>query len=101
MAFRPNNLAMLQTVGFKDEIPSDLTSNSLRMWAYKSEDLSSVIDTSGYFNEAVDLLKVGDAIWGLTNVTVNPAYGWFVVKANNGTTVDVANISSVGLANSD
>ena len=41
--------------------------NAPQMWSYTSTDAKTDIDASGYFNDASDLLKVGDLIyhkWG-------------------------------------
>ena len=36
--------------------------NAPQMWSYKSADAIADINTSGYFNDASDVLKVGDLI---------------------------------------
>ena len=37
--------------------------NAPQMWSYKSADAILTVNTSGYFNDASDVLKVGDLIY--------------------------------------
>ena len=89
MAYEPNNLSALAYA------------NGFTLWHYKSSDLSANIDTTGYFNDAANMLRVGDFILANTAINATVSSGVFVVRANDGEAVDVANISSFGLANSD
>lgn len=75
--------------------------NGFTLWHYKSPDAAADIDTSGYFNGAVAMLRPGDFI--LTNASTNGTVesGVLVVKTNTGTVVDVANLSTFGPINSD
>lgn len=89
MAYDPNNLSALTYA------------NGFTLWHYKTADLSADIDTTGYFNEAATMLRIGDFIMANTAIDATVSSGVFIVRANNETGVDVANISSFGLANTD
>ncbi|NJO36281.1 MAG: hypothetical protein HC871_00130 [Rhizobiales bacterium] len=89
MAYDPNNLSALTYA------------NGFTLWHYKTADLAADVDTTGYFNDAASMLRIGDFILSNTAITGTIASGLFVVKSNTGTSVDVSNISSFGLANTD
>jgi outer membrane protein assembly factor BamB len=89
MAYDPNNLSALSYA------------NGFTLWHYKTPDLSADIDTSGYFDEAVNMLRIGDFIMANTAINATVSSGVFIVRANSEIGVDVANISSFGLANTD
>lgn len=76
--------------------------NGFTLWHYTTHDVASDVDTAGYFNGAADLLRVGDML--LANCAVGsatPATGVLVVAASTNGTVDVANLTPFGTANSD
>ena len=54
--------------------------NGFHIWHYKSDDAATAIDAAGYFNTYAKEINAGDVI--------------FVVSSNDGTTVDVNNISA-------
>jgi hypothetical protein len=89
MAYDPNNLSALSYA------------NGFTLWHYKTPDLSADIDTTGYFNEAANMLRIGDFIMANTAINATVSSGVFIVRANSEIGVDVANISSFGLANTD
>lgn len=81
--------------------------NGPSLWMFK-DDASTLaqIDGSGYFNNAADVLKVGDLIYGVAS----NGYGLFVVLSNTrdlaaqppvAGVVDVANAVAVGSVDSD
>jgi hypothetical protein len=41
--------------------------NGFTLWHYKTNDTAAVVDTSGYFNDAAGMLRVGDFIFGNSN----------------------------------
>ena len=63
-------------------------------FAYTSVDTDATISTSGYFNEAADLLKVGDVINVLADSDGTPVYGRVLVVSNAAGVVDVADIEA-------
>lgn len=83
MAFDRTNLALAE---------AGQNSDLSRRWAYTSTDTDTVISTSGYFNDAVDLLKVGDLIQVKADTDGTPVYGEVAVIENDGSTVDVSDI---------
>ncbi len=67
-------------------------------WQYKSTDPANTITTSGYFNNAAAMLKVGDLVFVLSG-TGNNTGSFHVVRANDGTTVDLNNGLFIPVAN--
>jgi len=85
MAYDPNNLSALTYA------------NGFTLWHYKTPDSTTTVDTSGYFNEAAGMLRVGDFILA----SASSSGGVFVVNSNAGGVVDVDNITTFGGSNTD
>lgn len=81
MAFDRSNFA-LDSHGNKSAGP--------RRWTYTTTDATATVDTAGYFNGAADLLTVGDLIYAITSSGGTPSYDSYLVNANSGGVVDVA-----------
>ena len=80
MAFDRTKLA-LNSASFNSAAP--------REWGYKtSDDTQATINTAGYFNDASDLLTVGDVIKAIDSAGSADAY---YVNSNTGGVVDVDN----------
>lgn len=75
--------------------------NAPQVWTYQSADAIGDIDGAGYFNSAASILKVGDLIYVYSGVGGSVAFGFVVVNANDGTTVDVTSVTTVGTVDSD
>lgn len=68
-----------------------------RLWSYKTDDLAASVDDAGYFNELVNELIVGDIIMAQCDAdSTGRTFGFFAVNANDGTTVDVADLLGIG-----
>jgi hypothetical protein len=67
--------------------------NGFTLWHYKTPDPAIDVDTSGYFNEAASMLRVGDFIFANANVDGTLESGVFIVASNTGGVVDVSNIT--------
>jgi outer membrane protein assembly factor BamB len=80
MAYDSNNLSALTYA------------NGFTLWHYKTPDPAATVDTSGYFNEAAGMLRIGDFIFANAGTTG----GVFVVNSNAGGVVDVADITGFG-----
>ena len=89
MAFSPRNLSVLAYA------------NGFTLWHYTTKDLAADADTSGYFNAATDMLRVGDMILANTDTDGTPGAGIYLVNSNSGGVVDVANLTPVGAVDSD
>ncbi|HCM83106.1 MAG TPA: hypothetical protein PKW15_00585 [Alphaproteobacteria bacterium] len=85
MAFDRNNLSVLAYA------------NGFTLWHYRSSDAAAAVDSAGYFNTASEMLRVGDMI--LANV--DTSNGIFVVNANSGGVVDVADLTNFAAADTD
>jgi hypothetical protein len=81
---------------------------SISIFAYKTADTLATVDASGYFNDAADILKVGDMIMAYT--TTGPAAGIAYVQANTrdlaaatpvAGVVDTTNFTAIGTIDSD
>ena len=75
--------------------------NGFHIWHYKSDDAATVIDSSAYFNTYAKEINLGDVIFATTAASGTPVYGQFVVTSNDGTTVDVANITPAVTGDTD
>ncbi len=90
MAFSSQNLSVLAYA------------NGFTLWHYKSNpDAATTIDTTGYFNSAANLLRVGDMIMANTATGSTRIDGIFIVTSNTGSVVDVANINQLNNTNTD
>ncbi len=89
MAYSSKNLSVL---GY---------ANGFTLWHYTTTDTAATTDSSGYLNAASDLLRVGDFIFANTDTGGTPAHGIFVVRANSGGVVDLANLTAFGGSNTD
>jgi len=73
--------------------------NAPQMWSYKSADAIADVNTEGYFNDASDVLKVGDLIYVFDSNT--PTANLVVVLSNTSGVVDVSNGESISVSDSD
>jgi hypothetical protein len=89
MAYKSHNLSVLAYA------------NGFTLWHYTSIDAASVVDTTGYFDGAADMLRVGDMILANVETSGTPGGGIFLVNANAGGVVDVANLTPVGATDTD
>jgi hypothetical protein len=87
MAYDPNNLSALAYA------------NGFTLWHYKTADAAVIVDTTGYFNNATEMLRVGDFIMANTGGTTQN--GILIVTTNNGTNVDTANLIDFSSLNTD
>lgn len=84
MAFSSKNLSVLAYA------------NGFTLWHYTTVDLATDVDTSGYFNDATDIVRVGDMILTNADTDGTPASGIFLINANAAGVVDVADMTTVG-----
>ena len=75
--------------------------NGFTLWHYTTPDPASQVDDTGYFNGASDMLRAGDMLLANTGTGGTPAAGVFVVAANAGGVVNLANLTAFDAANSD
>lgn len=85
MAFDRTNLA-LDGAGNNTTLP--------RRWSYTTIDTDTVVSTAAYFNNAADLLAVGDVVNVSADTDGTPAYGRVLVVSNAAGVVDVADIEA-------
>lgn len=75
MAFKTTDLSVLAYA------------NNFTLWHYTTPDTSVV--TAGYFNSGIDMLRVGDLMIVNFNTGGAASTKFYIVTANNGTTVTV------------
>jgi hypothetical protein len=73
--------------------------NAPQMWTYSSADAIATVNTSGYFNNASTLLKVGDVIYVYDTAT--PTASWVTVLSNASDVVDVSDGTTIAMTDSD
>ena len=89
MAFQSKNLSVLAYA------------NGFTLWHYTTADLAADVDSSGYFNAAADMARVGDMILANVDTDGTPASGIYLVNANSGGVVDAADMTAVGGTDTD
>jgi outer membrane protein assembly factor BamB len=75
--------------------------NGFTLWHYKTPDTAINVDTSGYFNEAASMLRVGDFIFANANIGATMESGVFIVASNSGGVVNATDITGFGTSNLD
>ena len=75
--------------------------NGFTLWHYSTIDLAADVDTAGYFNDASDMLRVGDIVVANVDTDGTPGGGMFLVNANVAGVVDVADMTQVGAVDTD
>lgn len=75
--------------------------NGFTLWHYATTDTGADVDTAGYFNDGSDILRVGDMMLANVDTDGTPASGIYLVNANAGGAVDVADLTAVGGADTD
>jgi len=75
--------------------------NGFTLWHFTTIDLAIDVDTTGYFNAATDMLRVGDIIIANTDTDGVPSSGFYLVNANALGVVDVADMTAVGTTDLD
>lgn len=75
-------------------LASDLSvlayANNFTLWHYVTTDDSTAFETSGYLNKGVDMLRVNDLIIANLDTDGTPGTTFYVVTANDGSSVTVA-----------
>ncbi|MEQ8444199.1 MAG: hypothetical protein RIM72_09045 [Alphaproteobacteria bacterium] len=75
--------------------------NGFTLWHYTTQDAATDVDTAGYFNDAADMLRVGDMILANTDTDGTLTSGILHVSANDGSSVDVDDLTDVGSSDTD
>lgn len=78
MAFSASNLSVLAYA------------NNFTLWHYTTVDTSATIGGAGYFNGAVDMLRVGDLLIINIDTDGTPSTKFYIVTVNTGASVTVA-----------
>ncbi|HEX9703097.1 MAG TPA: hypothetical protein VGA19_09605 [Rhodospirillales bacterium] len=89
MAFKSRNLSVLAYA------------NDFTLWHYTTPDPAADVDTAGYFNDAADMVRVGDMVLANVDTDGTPASGIFLINANAAGVVDAADLTAVGGTDTD
>jgi len=89
MAFQSKNLSVLAYA------------NGFTLWHYTTADAAADVDTVGYFNDAAEMVRVGDMVLANVDTDGAPASGILLVNANVAGVVDVADLTQVGGTDTD
>lgn len=92
MAFNSDNLML---------VAGSKAGNAPQMWTYKTNDLGTVVDGSGYFNNASSVLKIGDLVYVHADADSSATFGLHIVTGNSAGVVDVTNAVGLGSIDSD
>jgi len=74
--------------------------NGFTLWHYTTADAASVVDATGYFNAAAQMLRVGDIVVANVETAGAMKAGLFLVSANANGIVDVNDLTQIGSADS-
>ncbi|MDB5490897.1 MAG: hypothetical protein JWO78_746 [Micavibrio sp.] len=77
MAFDASNLSVLAYA------------NNFTLWHYASIDNAATITGAGYFNKAVDMLRVGDLMVINIDTDGTPSTKFYIVTGNTGSAVAI------------
>ena len=61
-----------------------------QMWLYNTTDTIATVNTSGYFNDASDMMTVGDLIYAVTSTGGTRVHSHVLVLTNASGVVDVS-----------
>ncbi len=75
--------------------------NGFTLWHYVTADAAADVDTAGYFNPAVDMLRAGDIVIANVETGGTPKAGLFFVSQAAAGVVDVNDLTQVGAADAD
>lgn len=73
--------------------------NGFTLWHYTSTDAIATVNTSGYFNDAANMLAVRDVIIVVDSGT--PTTSFVSVLSNDGSTVDVSDGTAIAETDTD
>lgn len=69
------------------------------LWFYDSTDAMTAVRVSGYFNDAANMLNVGDAIFVLDSDA--PTLSVALVLSNTGSVVDISDGTAITVTDTD
>jgi len=75
--------------------------NGFTLWHYTTIDLAIDVDTTGYFNAASDMVRVGDIVIANVDTDGVPGSGLYLINANAFGVVDAADMTAIGTADFD
>ncbi|GJL84239.1 MAG: hypothetical protein DHS20C02_00140 [Micavibrio sp.] len=64
--------------------------NNFTLWHYTTTDDTTAIETAGYFDSAVDMLRLNDLFIVNIDTDGTPATKFYIVTGNDGSSVTVA-----------
>ena len=70
-----------------------------QMWSYTTTDAIATVNTAGYFNDASDVLKVGDLMYVYDSNT--PTASLVIVLSNASGVVDLSDGTTIAVTDTD
>ncbi len=80
-------------------IAANKAGNAPSLYSYKSADTQATMNTAAYFNAVASIVKVGDVMFLYDTTT--PSLVISYVNSNNGTTVDIADGTTISATDTD
>jgi hypothetical protein len=75
--------------------------NGFTLWHYTTTETAATVDSSGYFNNASDMLRVGDIIIANLETGGTAKAGLFLVASNASGVVDITDMTQIGATDTD
>lgn len=81
---------------------ASLNNGNNALWHYVTDDAASTVDTTGYFQVVAPFMNLNDMIIAVCSASGSQERGLMMVRAHSLTgAIDVTNINSLGLSNTD
>lgn len=75
---------------------SNTTGKGIALWTYTTDDASTTVDGSGYFNDAAGVLRINDLIFvATTSAGAITGLGIHIINANSAGVVDATNVIAI------
>lgn len=68
--------------------------NGFTLWHYTTVDLATDVDTSGHFNDASDIVRVGDMILTNTDTNGTPTSNIYLINTNSAGVVEASTMTT-------
>lgn len=68
--------------------------NGFTFWHYATEDTASIVDEANYFDDAADMLRVGDVMLANLDTSGDLTTAFLAVSSNSSGCVQIANMTS-------
>jgi hypothetical protein len=77
------------------------SSGGNNLWFYRTADAFAAVDTVDYFLTAIDQLNLGDIVFVYAGVGGTAEHGIAVINQNDGTNIDIPNVTDLDGTDTD